>query len=83
MNKFRMERIASQIVLAMAYNRQAFKDKIEEHVGGAFLEFYKATLAKKNGRTEWVQHWMTEVRNLIDRNLIVVLTHECRGCTGI
>jgi len=72
-------RIASRVLRAMAYNRETFKDKVEEHIGGALLEFYKATLAKKIGQTEWVQHWMTEVKNLLDRNLVTVLRHEIRG----
>lgn len=74
-----VERIASKIMLSMAYDRSTFKDKVEEHVGGALLEFYKATLAKKNGKTRWVTHWMTEVRNLIDRNLSITIIHKCRG----
>jgi hypothetical protein len=71
--------IAKRFLHAMAYNRETFKDKVEEHVGGALLEFYKATLAKKVGQTKWVQHWMSEVRTLLDRNLVTVLRHEIRG----
>jgi hypothetical protein len=36
------KRIAQRILLSMAYNRETFKDKVEEHVSGALLEFYKA-----------------------------------------
>ena len=72
-------RVAARVLRAMAYDRETFKDKVEEHVGGALLEFYKATLAKKIGQTKWVQHWNTEVRNLLDRNLVTVLRHEVRG----
>lgn len=64
----------------MAYNRSVFKDKIEEHVGGALLEFYKATLAKKNiGKHPWIDHWFKEVRQLLDVNLVLALKHEIKG----
>jgi len=72
-------RVAAKVLHAMAYNREAFKDKVEEHVGGAWLEFYKATLATRIGQKQWVTHWNTEVRNLLDRNLVSVLRHEIRG----
>jgi hypothetical protein len=49
----------------MANNRQTFKRKITEHLTGALGEFYKATLAKKNGYSKWTIHWMTEVHGLI------------------
>jgi len=73
------QKVVARMLEAMAYNRQTFKDRIEEHIGGAILEFYKATLAKKNGETRWVQHWMTEVHTLLDHNLVLVITHEIRG----
>lgn len=73
------QRVVARMLEAMAYDRQTFKDRIEEHIGGAILEFYKATLAKKNGETRWVQHWMTEVHTLLDHNLVLVITHEIRG----
>ena len=63
----------------MAYDRQTFKDRVEEHVIGAYIEFYKARLAQKNGKTKWVQHWMTEVRNLLDRALFATIKHDVRG----
>ena len=79
MNNESATRIAKRFLQAMAYNRETFKDKVEEHVGGAYLEFYKATLAKKNGQTKWVQHWMTEVKQLVDRNLAFEILHPIRG----
>lgn len=74
-----VDRVANRILLAMAYNRNTFKDKVEEHLSGAYLEFYKATLAKKNGHTEWTQHWMSEVRGLLDHNLVAALGHNIKG----
>ena len=73
------ERVAAKVLKAMAYNRSTFKDKVEEHIGGALLEYYKATLAKKNGQTKWVRHWMTEVNSLLDRALAAALLHSIRG----
>ena len=72
-------KITAKLVYAMAYTRQTFKDKLEEHIGGAYTEFYKGTFAKKNGQVKWVTHWFTEVHNLLDRNLVVALLHSCRG----
>jgi len=63
----------------MAYDRETFKDAVEEHIGGAYLEYCKATLAKKTGATGSVDHWMTEVRNLLDRDLVVTLRRDIRG----
>lgn len=75
------QRIASRVLLSMAYNREVFKDKVEEHVSGALLEFYKATLATKMGikNDHWIDHWFKEVYTLLDRNLVTVLHHEIKG----
>jgi PAS domain-containing protein len=68
-----------KVLAAMAYRREDFKDKVEEHLGGALLEFYKARLARKNGETKWVVHWNTEVRNLVERSFVAALLHRIRG----
>ena len=73
-------KVTKRIIVSMAYNREVFKDKVEEHVGGALLEFYKASLAKKNiGRDPWIYHWLKEVRQLLDVNLVVALKHGIKG----
>jgi hypothetical protein len=72
-------RVAARVLHAMAYDRNEFRNKLEEHIGGAYLEFYKARLASKNGQTKWVKHWLTEVRQLLDRNLVAAMLHEIRG----
>jgi hypothetical protein len=66
------------VLLAMAYSRQEFKSRVEEKVGGALLEFYKAECAAANRLTRWVQHWRSETSRLLDE-LQVVLLHEIRG----
>lgn len=68
-----------RILTAMAYNRESFKDKVEEHIRGALLEFYKARLATKNQQTKWVKHWMTEVHTLLDFSLFSSLRHGVKG----
>lgn len=73
------QKVADRILVAMAYDRNAFKDKVEEHIGGALLEFYKARLATKNGQSRWVAHWMTEVDTLLNRTLVAALLHSIRG----
>ncbi len=65
----------------MAYKREDFKNKVQEHLGGALLEFYKARLAMKNGETKWVVHWTTEATNLIERSFVAALLHRVRGFT--
>ena len=73
------ERVAARYIDAMAYKREDFKNKVQSHLTGAIVEFYKATLATKNGQTKWVQHWMTEVKQLVDRNLPFEILHPSRG----
>lgn len=68
-----------RILSKVAYNREAFKNKVEEKVGSALLEHYKAILATLNGQTRWVRHWQAEVDRLLDSELVVVLLHTIRG----
>jgi hypothetical protein len=75
------QRVAERHIEAMAYKREDFKNKVQSHLTGGIVEFYKATLAKKNGQTKWVQHWMSEVKQLIDRNLAFEILHPIRGFT--
>ena len=80
-------RVVARTLLAMAYDREKFKDdrekfkdRVEEFIGGAYLEFYKATLARKNGQhPEWIEHWEKEVRGLLDRSLVDTIKHSIRG----
>jgi hypothetical protein len=62
----------------MAYSRQTFKNRVEEKIGGALLDFYKAECAEANGQTRWVEHWRSEAGRLLGE-LQVVLLHEIRG----
>jgi len=71
----------AKVLAAMSYRREDFKNKVEEHLGGALLEHYKARLARKNGQTKWVVHWNTEVRNLVERAFVAALLHRVRGFT--
>jgi len=72
-----------RFLLAMAYTREDFKNKAEEYVGGAILEFYKTTLVTKLGIEDdhWIDHWMKEVHGLLDRSLVAALRHSIRGFT--
>jgi hypothetical protein len=67
------------LLTAMAYNRNEFKNKVEEKVGGALLEYYKAALAARNRQTRWVRHWQSEVDRLLNTELVVVLLHSIKG----
>jgi cobalamin biosynthesis protein CobD/CbiB len=68
-----------KLLTAMAYSREEFKNKVEEKVGGALLEYYKAALAALNRQTRWVQHWESEVDRLLHSELVVVLLHSIKG----
>lgn len=72
-------RVAERFLLAMAYDRRTYKDKVESPLVGAIIEFYKARLAKKNGQSRWVKHWMTEVRQHIETKLVIEILHSIRG----
>jgi hypothetical protein len=73
------DRVAARVLKAMAYDRVTFRSKVREHVGGAWLEFYKARLAEKNGQTKWVRHWKTEVKTLLERSLVAALLYPIKG----
>lgn len=60
-------------------DRDGFKDKLQEYLGGALREFYKARLASKNGETQWVLHWIREAYDLADRAAEVFTDYEIRG----
>jgi hypothetical protein len=70
---------AAKIRSAIAYAREDFKNKVEEHLSGALLEFYKARLAQKNAQIRWVEHGMGEVRRLLELSLVAALLHPIRG----
>lgn len=72
-------KIAPQILKAMTYQREEYKNKIQSHLTGAIIAFYKVRLAKKNGQTRWVAHWMTEVKSLIEHQLVYEILHAIRG----
>lgn len=72
-------KVLARSILAMAYDRNTFKDKIEEYVGGAMQEFFKAQLAEKNGKMKWVRHWRTEVNTLFQRGLRRAVQHSTKG----
>ena len=75
----RRDTAVEKLLTAMAYNRNDFKDKVEEKLGGALMEHYKAVLATRNHQTRWVRHWQTEVNRLIRTDLVVVLLHAIKG----
>ena len=68
-----------QMLLEMAYPRAVFKNKLQEFVGGALGEFYKAECAKANGLTKWVDHWTTEADRLLSFMATQVYLHPVRG----
>ena len=75
-------RIARRFVQAMAFDRDTYKNRLGEYIGGAYLEFYKARLASKNGFAQWVEHWMTEVKRLLDTEPRPLSSRTTSGAWG-
>lgn len=73
------KRSDQSVLFKMAYTRGVFKDKLEECLGGALGEFYKAECAKANGLTKWVAHWTTESNRLLSYLATQVYFHPIRG----
>lgn len=63
----------------MAYTREAFKNVIEEHIGCALLEFYKAKLATRNRLAGRTADRIWRIRDRLETGLVVTLLHEIRG----
>ena len=73
------DRVATRFINAMAYPRKEFKNKVQSKLTGAILEFYKARAATKNDQTRWVTHWMTEVKRLVENELVAEIFHPVSG----
>jgi len=72
-------KVGESLVLGMAYNRETYIDRIEAKLLGALLEYYKARLAKVNGETRLVDHWLFEVARLLNKELPLELLHSIKG----
>lgn len=68
-----------QVLWEMEYSRAVFKNKLEEYLGGALGEFYKAECAKANGFSQWVDHWTNEANRLLSFMATQVYLHPIRG----
>jgi hypothetical protein len=73
------KKVAARLIAALAYTREDFKNKIELHLVGAIVEFYRARLAKKNAQPRWVDLQMSEVKSLIEHKLVYEIIHPIRG----
>ncbi len=71
--------LSGRPITEMAYNRETFKDRIEEKLRGAIHEYFKAETADANGLTKWVNHWRSEAARLLDELERLVLRHKIRG----
>lgn len=65
----------NKLLIEMAYPRAVFINKIEEIVGGALGEFYKAEYAKANNLMEWVAGWYNEVERLFSVIALQIYIH--------
>lgn len=52
-------------LLEMALSRESFRDKVQEKLAGAYVEFMKAAVFKANGQRKYVVHKTTEVKRLL------------------
>ena len=75
----KQERRAERIVRAMAFTRQAYKDKMLGHLIGAVGHFFMVKLAERNGQTKWVQHWNSEVDRLVNMEFVVAVLAPIKG----
>jgi transcription elongation factor GreA-like protein len=65
----------------MAYNRDAFKNAIEEHIGYALLEYYKVKLATRIRQASAAADRIARILDLLERGLVVTILHDIRGFT--
>jgi hypothetical protein len=66
-------------LLAMAFNRKDFKNKLQDTVAAALTHFYMVNLAQLNHQTKWVQHWQTEIDRLVNMDMVRTLVSEING----
>jgi hypothetical protein len=78
-NKESVKRITQRLILMMARNRHEYIDKIQDPLNGALEHFYQVQLAKKNGQTTLVNHWMNEVNRLLNHDLKNHIKHTIKG----
>lgn len=74
-----LKSLSGRPIKEMAYDRETFKDRVEEKLRGAILEYYKAETAVACGLTRLVGHWRSEARRLLSELEKVVLPHPIRG----
>ena len=65
----------------MAYDRDAFKNAIEEHIGFALLEFYRAKLAMRSRSAGWTADRIAKICDRLERSIVVTILHDIRGFT--
>lgn len=63
----------------MALDRSGFQNKIQEKFVGAVYEYAFIVVAKANGKTKWVQHKESEVRNLLHQLNSVFFDYSIKG----
>jgi hypothetical protein len=63
----------------MAYNREQFKNTIEEHIGVALFEFYKVKVSTKNRSVSTTADRIWKIRDRLETGLVVTLLHDIRG----
>lgn len=73
----------AKVLRSLALTQEDFENRVEEHLGAALIEFYKARAAQKNAETtearRWARHWKREAQSLIERTLVSDLLHDTRG----
>jgi hypothetical protein len=73
----------AKVLRSLALTQEHFENRVEDHLGAALIEFYKARAAQKNAETtesrRWARHWKREAQSLIERTLVSDLLHDTRG----
>ena len=62
----------------LSYSRDGFKNRLQEVIGGALGEFYKAECATANGLTKWVKHWTNEAQRQLAFMVTQVYLHPIK-----
>jgi len=55
--------------IGMAFNREGFKNRIEEYLTGAIHEYLAARIGEAIGMTEYIAHWDNETDRLLNAQL--------------
>lgn len=75
----KVKKMAKKILRSRAYDREAFKDKLEEILGGLLLDFYFSRLSGKIGYIVSFSDRGGVIQGVLDRQIVRLFLHDLRG----